>query len=236
MIRLFSRMFYSMGKSQVTLAILLLLSLGSVAQEIKIIDKPVVFDAERVRLSIAYLKDRHNIVQDHPYIKPVMVVLHWTDIPTVTGTFNTFNTTLLPAGRKGIAGASILNVSSQYVVDRDGTIYRLMPDSTFARHVIGLNYCAIGVENIGSAKSPLTDAQLKANEDLIRYLKTKYDIQYVIGHFEYLLFKDTPLWKETDPNYQTVKTDPGIDFMQRIRANLKDLDLKALPIKVKSDQ
>lgn len=198
-------------------------------QAFKVIEKPIIFDKERVDLSIAYLKDRHNVVQDNPFIKPVMVVLHWTEIPTVTGTFNTFNTSRLPAARKGIAGASPLNVSSQYVVDRDGTIYRLMPDSTFARHVIGLNYCAIGVENIGGDDSPLTAAQLKANEDLVRYLKSKYDIQYVIGHFEYLLFKDTPLWKETDPNYQTVKTDPGIDFMEKIRSNLKDLGLKPLP-------
>lgn len=198
-------------------------------QTLKVIEKPIIFDQERADLSIAYLKDRHGLTQDKPSIKPMMVVLHWTEIPTVAGTFNTFNTSRLPAARKGIAGASALNVSSQYVVDRDGTIYRLMPDTTFARHVIGLNYCAIGVENIGGDNSPLTDAQLKANEDLVRYLKSKYDIQYVIGHFEYLQFKDTPLWKETDPNYQTVKTDPGIEFMEKIRSNLKDLNLKPLP-------
>lgn len=198
-------------------------------QTLKVIEKPIIFDQERIDLSIAYLKDRHGLIQEKPSIKPMMVVLHWTEIPTVAGTFNTFNTSRLPASRKGIASASALNVSSQYVVDRDGTIYRLMPDTTFARHVIGLNYCAIGVENIGGDKFPLTDAQLKANEDLVRYLKSKYDIQYVIGHFEYLQFKDTPLWKETDPNYQTVKTDPGIEFMEKIRSNLKDLNLKPLP-------
>ena len=32
-------------------------------------------------------------------------------------------------------------------VDRDGTICRLMPETWMARHVIGLNYSAIGIEN-----------------------------------------------------------------------------------------
>ncbi len=104
-----------------------------------------------------------------------------------------------------------------------------MPENYFARHVIGLNYCAIGVENVGSANFPLNDAQLKANEALVRYLKKKYDIQYLIGHYEYSKFKDTPLWKETNPNYLTGKSDPGADFMKKIREDLKDLALKGVP-------
>jgi len=208
---------------------LLLFSGSTFAQQIKIIEKPISFNAERIKLSIEYLKERHGIVQTSPYIKPEMIVLHWTANMSVAGTFNTFNPTLLPAARKGLAGASPLNVSSQYVIDRDGTIYRLMPDSTFARHTIGLNHCAIGIENIGDQKNPLTAAQLKANEQLIRYLKQKYNIQYLIGHYEYLKFKGSSLWKETNPNYRTEKTDPGITFMKYIRENVKDLALKGAP-------
>jgi N-acetyl-anhydromuramyl-L-alanine amidase AmpD len=95
--------------------------------------------------------------------------------------------------------------------------------------VIGLNYCAIGVENVGSEKEPLTKAQLNANVQLIRYLKTKYPIEYVIGHYEYKLFRGTPLWKETDPNYLTQKSDPGISFMKKIRERIKDLNIKGAP-------
>lgn len=101
-----------------------------------------------------------------------------------------------------------------------------MPDSLFARHVIGLNYCAIGVENVGSEKAPLTGKQLKANENLVRYLKSKYPIEYVIGHYEYKQFIGTNLWKESDPGYLTEKIDPGKSFMKRIRNRLKDLNLK----------
>jgi N-acetyl-anhydromuramyl-L-alanine amidase AmpD len=122
-----------------------------------------------------------------------------------------------------------LNVSSQFLIDRDGTVFRLLPETTFARHVIGLNYLAIGIENIGSDDMPLTNAQLEANEKLIRYLKRKYPIDYVIGHHEYQRFQKTELWKETDPNYRTVKSDPGDEFMIRLRKKLTDINLKPLP-------
>jgi N-acetyl-anhydromuramyl-L-alanine amidase AmpD len=132
-------------------------------------------------------------------------------------------------GRADLTGASNLNVSSQFLIDRDGTIFRLLPDTTFARHVIGLNYLAIGIENIGSDAMPLTKAQLKANEKLIRYLKRKYPIEYVIGHHEYQNFQSTELWKEIDPNYRTIKTDPGDKFMNQLRKKLTDLNLKPVP-------
>lgn len=216
---------------KLTLFILLCFSSFLVlAQEIKIIDKPITFDSTRVRLSLEYLKERHGIIQSTPTIQPKIVVLHWTAAKTFSSTFNAFYPSKLPNGdRKDIAKVSSLNTSSQFLIDRDGTIYRLMPENYFARHVIGLNYCAIGVENVGSADFPLTDAQLKANEQLVRYLKNKYKIEYLIGHYEYSKFKGTALWKETNPNYLTGKNDPGVDFMQRIRYNLKDLALKGVP-------
>ena len=191
--------------------------------------KPIVFDSERSQLSLEYLEKREGILQNTPTIKPVMIVLHWTAILSLEKTFDVFNRSTLPVARKGIEYASALNVSSQYLVDRDGTVFQLMPDTVFARHVIGLNYCAIGVENVGSEKDPLTKAQLNANVELIRYLKSKYPIEYVIGHYEYKLFRGTPLWKETDPNYLTEKTDPGISFMEKIRERVKDLHLKGAP-------
>ncbi|WP_354332970.1 peptidoglycan recognition family protein [Pedobacter sp. CG_S7] len=217
-------------RNYIKLSILLLFLMEScAAQTFRILDKPVVFDAERKKLSVEYLAKRHGIVQDSAYINPKMIVLHWTAIPTIEGTYDAFKPSLLPSSRAGIAGASALNVSSQFLIDRDGTIFRLLPDTAFARHVIGLNYCAIGVENVGSENAPLTKAQLKANEQLVRYLKKKYDIQYLIGHYEYNLFRSTPLWKETDSTYQTAKTDPGIGFMKKIRKRTADLKLKGAP-------
>lgn len=211
--------------------VVLLTPLFALSQEIKIVDKPITYDSTRIKLSLKYLKERHGISQKNVKIEPVMVVLHWTASKTMPSTFNAFNHPTLAGDRAAIAGASNLNVSSQFLIDRDGTIYRLMPENSFARHVIGLNYCAIGVENVGSNDFRLTEAQLIANEQLIRYLSKKYKIKYLIGHYEYTLFKNTSLWKETDPTYQTGKTDPGVDFMRKIRVNLKDLDLNGPPLK-----
>ncbi|GAB4022263.1 peptidoglycan recognition protein family protein [Spirosoma koreense] len=192
----------------------------------RMIDKPIVFDEERRKLSLDYLAKRHGIQQAEPYIKPKMIVLHWTGIPTFEATFAMFNPSILP-GRADLQAASLLNTSVPFVVDRDGTIFRLLPDTTFARHCIGLNYCAIGIENIGN--NNLTKAQIKANVQLIRYLKRRYDIEYLIGHYEYKDFIGTPLWKETDPNYLTGKTDPGKSFMRKVRSQVRDLQLKGSP-------
>ncbi|PUV23395.1 N-acetylmuramoyl-L-alanine amidase [Sphingobacterium athyrii] len=198
------------------------------AQSPKIVQKPITWNQERIQLSLDYLKNRHGLNQSAPTIQPKMVVVHWTANNSVKATFNTFNPVKLP-GRPELTKASALNVSSQYVIDRDGTIYQFLPDTVFARHTIGLNYCAIGIENIGSRQNPLTDAQLKANEELIRCLSKMYPIEYVIGHHEYQRFKKTALWKETDPKYITGKDDPGDKFMQRLRKYLADLKLSKIP-------
>lgn len=198
------------------------------AQSPKIVQKPITWNQERKQLSLDYLKNRHGLSQAAPTIQPKMVVVHWTANNSVKATFNTFNPVKLP-GRPELTKASALNVSSQFVIDRDGTIYQFLPDTIFARHTIGLNYCAIGIENIGSRQHPLTDAQLKANEELIRYLSKKYAIEYVIGHHEYQRFKKTSWWKETDPKYITGKDDPGDKFMHALRGHLVDLKLNQLP-------
>ena len=205
---------------------LVLFSGFTYAQTFRTFNKPVVFDAERKKLSIEYLRDRHGIIQDSATIVPRMIVLHWTAIATLEQSFDAMNPTLLPGSRKGIAGASSLNVAAQFLVDRDGMIFRQLPETAFARHVIGLNYCAIGVENVGGSNALLTEEQLDANEALIRYLKKKYNIEYVIGHHEYQSFIGHPLFKETDPNYLTVKSDPGDEFMIKIRERIKDLNIK----------
>ena len=197
----------------------------------KIVEKPIIFDEERLELTKQYLATRHGLTLDTPTITPRMIVLHWTVIPTFQQTFDAFNPSKLP-GRPDLVTASSLNVSSQFLVDQDGTIYRLMPETTMARHVIGLNHTAIGVENVGGTKDlPLTKAQIKSNIWLVNYLSKKYPIEYVIGHYEYTNFEGHDLWLETDEGYRTVKTDPGEDFMDAVRKGTQKLNLKPVPIK-----
>lgn len=198
--------------------------------EIKIIKNPINYSAERIQLSLEYLKDHHQIIQTSPTIVPKMIVLHYTAGGTVESNYKYFNKTHLESARNTLKKQSTLNVSSQYIVDRDGTIYQLMEPNQFARHTIGLNYCAIGVENIGSKTQPLTEKQVAANVQLVRYLTQKYKIEYLIGHSEYGIFRNSKLWKETDPNYFTGKEDPGKDFMSKVRLQVSDLKLKDKPV------
>ncbi len=196
----------------------------------EIIDKPIIFDAERKQLTLDYLSDRYGLEQQEPTITPKMIVLHWTVIPTFDESFEYFKGPILASSRGDINSAGQLNVSSQFMVDRDGTIYRLLPETTMARHVIGLNHCAIGIENIGGTKDlPLTPAQLKSNIFLVNYLTEKYDIDYLIGHYEYTKFEDHPLWLEVDDSYRTEKSDPGEDFMKSVREATTNLNFKPIP-------
>lgn len=198
------------------------------APTFRIFEKPIIFNEEREKLSLEYLKFRHGLDKETATIEPTMVVVHWTAVPTLEATFNVFNPVHL-GGRPELTTASNLNVSAHFLVDRDGTIFRLLPDTTFGRHTIGLNYTAIGIENIGGPDAPLTKAQLKANAELIRYLHKKHHLTYMIGHHEYYDFQGTEVWKETDPNYLTQKQDPGPKFMKQLRKKLSDLNLKSKP-------
>lgn len=214
------------------IAILAVILFTSCSSSKKIVDKPIVFNEERNELTLQYLHERYGLEQSTPEIAPKMVVLHWTAIPTFKGSFEAFYDTKLPNWRPDINSVSGLNVSAHFLVDQDGTIYNLIPETTMGRHVIGLNHCAIGVENVGGTKeTPLTKAQLKANIWLVKYLAKKYDIQYVIGHHEYTLFEGHELWLEKDEGYRTTKTDPGDEFMSNVREATQKLNFKELPKK-----
>ena len=208
----------------------LFLILGSCTTQRSIVDKPIIFNEQRTALTKEYLKQRYNLNQDTPKILPKMIVLHWTAIPTFEKSFEAFLVPTLPNWRPDIESVSGLNVSSHFLVDRDGTIYRLMPETTMARHVIGLNHCALGVENVGGTKdTPLTRKQRLANIWLVKYLASKYAIDYVIGHHEYIRFENHPLWLEVDEGYRTTKTDPGPEFMKKVRSATKKFNFKSIP-------
>ncbi|WP_372945730.1 N-acetylmuramoyl-L-alanine amidase, partial [Muriicola sp.] len=89
----------------------------------RIVDRPIIFDAEREQLTRAYMAERYGL-QDSLTITPRMIVLHWTAIPTLEGSFDAFNDPLIPQWRTLVGNAGKLNVSSHFLVGRDGTIYR----------------------------------------------------------------------------------------------------------------
>ena len=196
----------------------------------------------RIELTLDYLQ-RHNAALyaerrdvsgiDAIRFEPRIVVLHYTVIPTLEETLDYFAREEIEAARATIRENGSLNVGIQFVVDRDGSIYGLYPETVIARHTIGLNHVAIGIENIGDgdlgsdAEAPLTEAQLAANVALVRYLAGRYPgLQWAIGHQEYRDFEHPEhpghaLFVEDKPDYRTEKSDPGERFLAAFRRELR---------------
>ena len=184
-----------------------------------------IFDSERLRLTAQYSKVHYGL--DSSEIRePKIIVLHYTAFPTFAASFRFFQPDLLDTrSRSDISSGGAVNVSTHYLVDRDGTVYQLASEKVICRHTIGFNYTAISIENVGSNSAYLTRAQAESDAALVSRIKARNpSIEYLIGHQEY---RDAwrphyALYREKDPSYQfTHKQDPGEHFLQRVRAILK---------------
>ena len=187
----------------------------------RIIDRFVAQSPQRERLIRAYTRKHYG--REIQTIAPRAVVVHWTASDTADGVYRYF----YPEARTSADGEE-LNVCSQFLVDKDGTIYRLCPETQLARHAIGYNWCAIGIENVGGkdGRDDLTDAQAAADTALILYLKGKYpDLRYVWGHYQQIEARKTGLYRELVPGYFSRKVDPGLRFMKRLQDNLEGAGL-----------
>ncbi len=167
----------------------------------------------------------HNYKLDTYTLKnPQIIVIHTAECRTLGMLVNTFAGDVL-LGRNDIQSYGSVNVGSHFLIDTDGTIYSSMPLNYIARHVIGLNYTSIGIENVGYTTDGFTDEQVVANQMLIKYLKKLYpSIKYVIGHFEYN-YTNMPHYRalisgnSNQPNLPD-RADPNPSIMAQIRAGL----------------
>lgn len=198
----------------------------------EIIDWPVIWNAERKRLALLYF-ERHKgwaPGQDPDralQMVPRAVVQHWTAGPTARSAYNTFRAPRQQR-RRDRSESNAVNLCSHFVVDRDGTIYRLMPEDRMGRHAIGLNHLAIGVENVGDGRRwPMTRAQVQANARLVRWLSAAYPITHLVAHAEVNWMEGHPYFVETDPKFRSKRGDPDAAYMAALRAELADLGLEA---------
>jgi len=199
------------------------------ARSLAIVDAPIRWTDERARLTLEYRRRHSDPDARDLTIEPHVIVLHYTDGGSAAATRGYFDNVRIEAGRKDLARAGAVNVSAHFLVDRDGTIYRLQPETRFARHCIGLNHIAIGIENVGDAdRYPLTDAQVDADAALVRDLVARYPITHLFGHYEVMKLRDSPLFVERDPAYRNDKPDPGERFMAAVRERVADLELHGL--------
>jgi N-acetyl-anhydromuramyl-L-alanine amidase AmpD len=201
-----------------------------VAPELEVIDRFIPFGEARIEMTERYLEVHYGLSDVGVDMVPRVIVLHWTAGGTARGAWSAFAPERLP-GRPELQAAGALNVSAHFIVDRDGTVWRLMPETRAGRHVIGMNHLAIGVENVGDGdRWPMTEAQVEANVALVRQLVSRHPtITHLIGHHEYRLMEGHPYFAERDPRYRTTKIDPGDKFMAAVRAQVSDLSLEAPP-------
>ena len=197
-------------------------SYAAASHNVAIVDRPIVWSANRDELIRQYAKMHYG--KDITRITPQVVIVHWTASDNCDGVYNYFNSETMPDD-----GGGRLNVASHFLVDRDGTIYRLTPETALNRHAIGYNWCAIGIENVGGVdgEEDLTAAQATANIQLIKYLQGKYrSIKYVWGHYQQNEAKASGLFIEHVPDYYADKIDPGPQFMAKLRTGLAESGLK----------
>ena len=149
-----------------------------------IVAKPIPFGAQRRVETAAYAK-RHYGIATWRLTAPHVIVEHYTATNSFTSVWSTFAADT-PDPELGERPGTC----AHYVVDRDGTIYGLVPTTTICRHTVGLNWTAIGIENVGfSDREILADrAQMQASLALTRWLRCTYAITLsnVIGHNESL--------------------------------------------------
>jgi beta-N-acetylhexosaminidase len=184
-----------------------------------------IFSQKKLDLTAQYNKENYGL-ESYKLDTPKIIVVHYTAIDDLKATLNLFRQDNIASSRDYIKDFSSLNVGIHYVVDKDGKIFHLMPDTIVARHLIGFNHVSLGIENISKDSTDLTDAQVESDARLIGFLVNKYpSIEYMIAHHEYN-DKDLPHFKyfrSLNSKYQPYgKIDPGPNFMTKLRKRLAD--------------
>ncbi|MCB1173606.1 MAG: N-acetylmuramoyl-L-alanine amidase [Leptospiraceae bacterium] len=196
-------------------------------------NKPISFSPWRKQASLAYIQRHSDQRANSLLIEPVIIVVHWTATPDFHTAFRIFNSEKAPAARAKLYAAGLVNVSIHFMVDRDGSIFQLMPENHFARHCIGLNHNSIGIENIGGPAWPLTQAQLNANIRLVQAIARAYPIEILIGHYEAPQLQFTHWYREKESAYIADKIDPGVAFMAALR---RRTGLPGIPARLEKSQ
>ena len=150
----------------------------------RIVQSPIPFPAQR-RQEMAAYSQRHYGEATAALTDPKVIVEHFTETPDFSSTFNTFAPDT-PDSELG----ELPNVCAHFVVDTDGTIHQLVPLRLRCRHTVGLNWTAVGIEQVGSSDAEILGrpAQMRSILRLTRWLQCRYGIatKDVIGHNESL--------------------------------------------------
>jgi len=155
-----------------------------------IVWKPIPYGPARRAEMADYAQKHYGI---HSWVlHPKVIVEHYTANESFAATWNTF-----AANTPDPELGELPGTCAHFVVDKDGTIYQLVPLNVMCRHTVGLNYVAIGIEHVGDSDAEILHdpAQLRASLELTAWLAWRFHIPVadVIGHNESLT---SPFHKE----------------------------------------
>jgi N-acetyl-anhydromuramyl-L-alanine amidase AmpD len=97
----------------------------------------------------------------------------------------------------------IYGVSPHYLIDREGTIFRLVKEENIAYHAGGgkmpdnrtnINSFSIGIELINTKTVGPNEAQYSSLVELVKALEMKYGIKNILGHSEISPERKTDPW------------------------------------------
>jgi N-acetylmuramoyl-L-alanine amidase len=155
----------------------------AVAPQPHIVWKPIPYGPKRKAEMAAYAAKHYGI---HSWrLHPKVIVEHYTASNSFSAAWNAF-----AADTPDPELGELPGTCAHFIVDRDGTIYQLVRLNVMCRHTVGLNYVALGIEDVGTSDAEILHnrAQLRASLALTAWLVGRFHIRIrnVIGHNESL--------------------------------------------------
>jgi N-acetylmuramoyl-L-alanine amidase len=181
--------------------------------------KLIPYPQKRKREMAAYSKHHYGQYKWR-LNNPQLIVEHYAAAGSISSIFNTFRT-----DQPDVEFHELPNVCSHFAVAASGAVYKFVPPTIRCRHVVGLNYTAIGIEHVGFSDQDILGrpAQLNGSLRFTQWLRCRFGIpvSQVIGHNESL---SSPFYKELDPHFQgQTHGDWNHADMQTYRADLAKL-------------
>jgi beta-N-acetylhexosaminidase len=166
------------------LTLLVAVAIGAAPPRPHIVQRPIPFGPAR-RAETARYAERHYGTGSFRLEHPHVIVEHYTATTTFAPVWSTFAADT-PDPELGERPGTC----AHFVIDRNGTIYQLVPLDLICRHTVGLNWTAIGIEHVGTSDASILGdrTELSASLRLTLWLMHRFHISLpnVIGHAESL--------------------------------------------------
>lgn len=159
----------------------------------------------------------HYGIDSYRLIDPHLIIWHYTETSSFAATYDIFAPDV-PDSQYHV----LPNTCAHFIISPNGTIHQIVPLEIMCRQVVGLNYTAIGIENVGFSDQQILDdpRELDAALQLTVWLRCRFHIpvRNVIGHNESL---SSPYYRELVPAFRgQTHEDWNRQDMDAIRAKL----------------